>query len=134
MSSLSFKEKSLWGNLIAIVAVFGGYFEYASQAHARQLHLGGALVCLVLLQIGIQIILSISSRDRLIDERDRRIAGRGYAVAYVVLVTYIWMAFGYILIHSTIESLVVVNLLIVALVTAEVAKLVTQLIFYRASL
>jgi len=68
-----------------------------------------------------------------VDERDRIIKARGIQVGYVVLLIFIWSSFGYLQWRPMVSSLVVSNLLIVALIVAELSGLVAQLISYKAS-
>ncbi len=130
---LSYQEKSVYVNLVILLGIFGGYLGYAINLRSP-IRLGGVLLFLILLQIVGNAILAATSRRRLVDERDRNIRARGRQVGYVVLLIFIWTSFGYLQSQSMVSSLIVSNLLVVALAVAELAGLVTQLIFYRASI
>ncbi|HVJ06530.1 MAG TPA: hypothetical protein VM578_12725 [Candidatus Saccharimonadales bacterium] len=129
---MSYQEKSTYVNLVILVASVCGYFGYATRV-GSPIRLGGALLMMITLQIVGNTILSATSRRRLIDERDWIIKARGRQVGYIVLLIFIWSSFGYLQAHTMVSSLVVSNLLIVALIVAELSELVAQLISYRAS-
>jgi hypothetical protein len=131
--NLTFQEKSIYSNLLILLTLFGIYLGCAVNMQSP-LNLGGAIVLLIVLQIVSQIILRLTSRHLLIDERDRKARAHGSRISYTVLISAIWMSFGYFLLHATVSSRVVVNLLIVALVLAELGGLLAQLISYKTSL
>lgn len=129
--SISYQEKSVYVNFVILLAMFGGYLGYAISLRSP-IRLGGPLLLLITLQIIGNAILAATSRRRLVDERDRIIKARARQVGYVVLLVFIWTSFGY-LSQPMVSSRIVSNLLVMALVVAELSGLVTQIIFYRAS-
>lgn len=130
---MSYQERSVYLNLAVMIAIFGGYIAYQISARSS-IRLGGALLLLITLQILANIVHAATSRSRLVDERDRRISARGRQTGYVVLLVFIWSSFGYLLTHSVVSSLAVANVLILAVVVAELSGLVAQLISYKTPL
>ncbi len=80
MPSLSYQERSLYGELLADLAVFVPYFILIHSGHPSISFIAGSITILILAQIILQSIIAIATRNRLKDERDRLIALRGYRV------------------------------------------------------
>jgi len=115
---MSYREKSIWGQLIATLIVYGNYFARSGG------NLIGMIVVLVMIQIVAQIAIAILAKPEPKDERDRLIDARAYRVGYLLLVT------GAVLCMNIVVS-PTVNGLLMALVVSEVGKSVTQLYYYR---
>ena len=130
---MSYQEKSVYVNLVILLAIFCSYFGYAISVRSP-IRLGGALLLLITLQVTGNAILGATSRRRLVDERDRIIKARGRQAGYYVLLIFVWSSFGYLQSQPMVRSLTVSNQLIVGIEVAELSGLVAQLISYRASL
>ena len=136
MPSLTFQEKSLYGSLAAEVLVYGAYFVH--NHHTTANHVAGLIFGIIVLQIIIQSIIAIVTRNRLTDERDRLIAFRGYRAGYFALVTGILSALTLLWAHAVAglinpnhAAIHFINVLFAVLVLAELVKTITQLVSYR---
>ena len=96
------------------------------------------IVALIVLQIILQSIIAISSRNRLTDERDRVVEARGYRAGYFALVTGVLVTLTLLWGHAVFgfanpggDAVHLVNVLFGALVLAELVKIITQLVSYR---
>ena len=141
MSSISYKEKSLYAMLVADVLVYVPYFVYALHGHATIGRLIGTILALSVLSIVLQSIIAATTRNRLTDERDALIEYKGYRAAYFALATGIILIFVILWIHAPADinhphfgAFHIINVLLAALVVADITKLITQLAAYRRSL
>jgi hypothetical protein len=116
--NLSYQEKSIWGSLIATLIVYVRYF--ASGSHG----LIGTIVALVVIQIICQIAIAVASKPEPKDERDRLIDAKAYRTGYFLLVAGM-------IVCMNIGINLGVNALLLALVTSEIGKCITQLYLYR---
>jgi hypothetical protein len=138
MPTLAYQEKSLYGSLAANLIVYVPYFVYVFHRPNSLARIVGAVFTIIVLQIVLQIIIAIFSRNRITDERDRQIESRGYRAGYFALVTGILGALTLLWAHAvagfidpTHAAIHFINILFAVLVLAELVKTVTQLISYR---
>jgi hypothetical protein len=142
MVSLSYQEKSLYGELVADAAVFLPYFVLIHRP--QQLTVGliaGYILILIVAQIVLQTIIAIATRDRRTDERDRLIRLRGYRAAYVTVVGAMVLGMAALWLHSAAGELPLghmalhfLSVFFAVLMLAEIVKTVTQIIAYRRSI
>lgn len=147
MIDLSWQEKSLWGSLLAVLAVAVGYFVRTLGMAARgEVDAGevvslsvGAVVLLAVVQILYQVLLALHARAEPADERDRLIALRGARDAYFVLQAGLWLTIMHLAAGALVQEaqfrwfspFVTGQIAVLVAVVAEVAKYVSQLIRYR---
>ncbi len=141
MSTLSYKEKSLYGTLAADLLVYIPYCVYVMHHPTTLTHIVGTILLLIVAQIVLQSIVAIFSRHRVTDERDRQVAGLGYRNAYFALVGMILIGMGMLWVH-TVQGLINPNhmglhflsVFLGMVVLSELVKIVTQLLAYRRSI
>ncbi len=137
---MSFKEKSVLGSLILTVIVFSYYFIKVfriTETSVLDIATGtfyfiGAVVLMVLLDIILHIVLTISNKhesNQINDERDTLIELKATRISYYVLVFGIFSV-GISLIFSY-NPLFLVNLILLFFVIAEIVGFSMQLYFYR---
>ena len=142
MPSLSYQEKSLYGALVADLAVFVPYFVLIHKNPHPSINLiAGAITVLIIAQIILQTIISIASRNRMTDERDHLILLRGYRAGYFTVVSLMVLLMGMLWVHSSLGqinpshmALHFLSVFFAVLMLAEVVKTITQLIAYRRPL
>jgi hypothetical protein len=141
MSTLSYKEKSLYGTLAADLFVFVPYLFYLAHHPSTLTHIVGMIILVIVAQIILQSIIAIASRNRITDERDRQIAGLGYRNAYIVLVGMILIGMSMLWIHAVNGEinpnrmgLHFLGVFLGMVVISELVKIATQLIAYRRSI
>jgi uncharacterized membrane protein len=143
MPSLSYQEKSLYGELIADLAVFVPYFVYM-HLHNATLTVGiiaAAITILIAIQIVLQIVIAAFTRNRLKDERDRLIRLRGYRAGYFTIVGVMLFGMGALWVHTTLGqinpahmALHFLTMFFAVLMIAEIVKTIAQLLAYRRPL
>jgi len=141
MSTLSYQEKSLYGTLAADLIVYVPYLLYALHHASTLSHIVGTILLLIVVQIVLQSIVAIASRNRVTDERDRQVAGLGYRNAYLALVSMIIVGMGMLWVHSALGllnpnrmGLHFLSVFLGMVVVSEIVKIVTQLVAYRRSI
>ncbi len=141
MPSLSYQEKSLYGELLADAAVFVPYFVLLHTQRPTINMIAGALTLLIVAQIVLQSVIAIATRNRLKDERDRLIRLRGYRAAYVTVVAFMLTGMGGLWLHTALGqlnpahmALHFLSVFFAVLILAELVKTATQLIAYRRPL
>jgi hypothetical protein len=141
MSSLSYQERSLYGELLADLAVFVPYFILIHTGHPSIAFIAGSITILIVAQIVLQSIIAIATRNRLKDERDRLIVLRGYRAGYFTVVSLMLVGMGLLWMHSMHDQLNAghmglhfLSVFFAVLMLAELAKTVAQLIAYRRPL
>jgi len=140
--SLSYREKSILGSLIAMLAVYGYYFatlpglntrRYFDAASATRLI--AMVVTIVVIEVAYHIVIAVSSRVDRKDERDVLIETRAYRVAYFLLAGGVSVLIGAMLVSNPetlgISQFSMGNFLLLSMVVAETAKFLTQLFYYR---
>jgi hypothetical protein len=137
MMNGSFEEKSVWIQLVSVLAIMGGYFAIAGSMISSGIvelvaYVGlfiGTVVLLVMVLVAGHIAVAIVSRREDPDERDRLIEWRAEsATSWIVPVGAIAAITALVF---SIENLWVAHLLLLSLFVAEVAKCGLQLLFYR---
>ncbi len=138
MPNLSYQERSLYGALLADLAVFVPYFVYIHIHHPTINFIAGAITILIVVQIVLQTIIAMISRNRLKDERDRLILLRGYRAGYVTVLAVMLFLMAALWLHTTLGqinpnhmALHFLSVFFATLMLAELVKTITQLIAYR---
>ena len=141
MTSLSYREKTLYASLVAELAVYGPYFFLHQQNSVNKV--AGMIVAIIVLQIILQSIIAVLTRNRITDERDRLIELRGYRAGYIALASLMVVGLGMLWFHATIGNfhldsrMVGLHFLSVffgMLVVADITKTATQIAAYRKAL
>src|SRR5208283_2495325 len=148
---LSFQEKSILGSLLAMVVVYGYYFAAVLRDTSEPAFGGGsvarlifAVVAIVVIEVVYQIVLALESKVEPKDERDILIECKAYRNAYFLLATGAFFVIGSVIMASLMSAsaptrimvtpFLTVNLVLFFMVLAEMAKLLTQLFYYRRGL
>ena len=141
MPSLSYREKSLYGELLADLAVFVPYFIYIHIHHPTIGFIAAAITLLILARILLQIIIALATRNRLKDERDRLIRLRGYRAGYLTIVVIMLFGMAALWLHTSLGqmnpahmALHFLSVFFGVLMVAEIVKTITQLVAYRRPL
>jgi EamA domain-containing membrane protein RarD len=138
MTSLSYREKTLWASLAAELVVYGPYFFLHQQNSVNKV--AGMIIAIIVLQVILQAIIAALSRNRVTDERDRLIELRGYRAGYLVLASLMVIGLGLLWFHATaghirLESRMVglhfLSVFFGMLVIADITKTATQIMTYR---
>jgi uncharacterized membrane protein HdeD (DUF308 family) len=133
----SFDEKSVWIQLASVVVGLGAYFVVAGrmlfdgiEVLAAYMPLFAlAVVLIVAVNVAGHIVAAIASRPEGRDERDRLITWRAESnSSWILGVGVIVAIIGLVV---PVGEVWVAHLLLLALVAAEVAKDVNQLVYYR---
>lgn len=132
---LSFKEKSIWALLAGLLLAFGLYFVSVLPAAGPDLwprhgmQFVGAVLLLVVLQVGAQVILALREPQTRDDERDRLIALHGARAGGAVLAV---AAFGALMAAVATEgNFVFAHVLLGGWVLAQAAEYAVCLWRYR---
>jgi hypothetical protein len=141
MTSLSYREKSLYASLAAELVVYGPYFLLHGQNSVNKV--AGMIVAIIVLQIILQSLIAALTRSRITDERDRLIELRGYRVGYFTVVSLMVVGLGLLWFHSAVHhfqfdgrsmGLHFLSVFFGILVISDIAKTATQLVAYRRAL
>lgn len=141
---LSFQEKSAWGLLIGITIVSFFYFPAAFEIAGRVSH-GAALIvvsvvgviALVIIEAIYHAVIAVSSNGGQTDERDRLFDLKAERNASIVLGVGLFSLVGHIILSNSIKAMAPIGGLTIAvwilfaLTISEIAKLVSQIWFYR---
>lgn len=139
--NLTFREKSYWASLIIMSAVWVNYFirvqsHLADGSISRDGSIGlfiGAVVTLVILEIVVHIGLAVTSpkaADQAADERDRIINSKAGNVAGWVLGICVVLIGGFAMFRD-VSSVLIANLLLLALVLTQCVDYALALFYYR---
>lgn len=147
---LSFQEKSVWVSLIAIVVVFGYHFSEVFgtteviTSGDFVVRLIGVIIMLVVIEIALHILIAVSeiqdaADGGAMDERDRLIATRASRNAYFVLFIGVLIMIGTIVAGDLkndpgITPVMSANLLLLAIVVAELVNFGSRLFYYRSGI
>src|SRR5262245_16387256 len=148
MVELSVREKSICGSMVAVLAIAIAYFSRtASWIAADTVDPGevaglsfGALILLIAVQVVFQGLLALASRHDPTDERDRLIAAVASRNAYIVLQVGLWFVIGHLVAAAAMQHtasarwfapFATAQLGLAAAIAAEIAKYVSQLVYYR---
>jgi hypothetical protein len=141
VTSLSYREKTLYASLAAELVVYGPYFFLHQQNSVNQV--AGMIVAIIVLQIILQSVIAVLTRNRVTDERDRLIELRGYRAGYLALASLMVIGLGMLWFHATVGHLQLDNRMVGLhflsvffgmLVVADITKTATQIVVYRKAL
>ena len=150
MSDPSFQEKSVWGSFLALAgfsvyyfaSVFGMYRSEAGVDTDRVGDLGiSLLVGLIVIEIVYHAVIAGSSGSAESDERDHWIETRASRNAYIALGIGTFALVVHLLVGEAwgsppypeaVAPFGMANLLLLALVLAELVKYISQIVYYRA--
>lgn len=151
---MAFRERMMWGSVMATVVIWGWYFRgFVRAIEGPSFNVGTelgnfilAVIALTVVQIVVAIILSIMSpkeADAPADDRDREFALLAYRPAFITLSALVatltvvapltiatapaWLAGK----PDTLVPIVISNVLLLALVLAELVRAGTLLFLYR---
>ena len=138
-ADLSFREKGAWVSFLAILGVFTPFFwnswQQFSGARDRATAMStafGLLALFVVVEIVAHAVLAmLSPREARTpkDERERLIEMRATFIAFQVLVVGALLAVA--VIHATPSAWVMQQVLLFAIVVAELVKFGTQIVLFR---
>src|SRR5271156_3748026 len=137
-TSLSYREKTLYASLAAELVVYGPYFFLHRDNSVNKV--AGVIVAILVLQIILQSVIAVSTRNRVTDERDRLIELRGYRAGYLTLASLMVLGLGMLWFHATVGHLQLdgrmvglhfLSVFFGMLVIADITKTATQLVAYR---
>lgn len=140
-TGLSYREKSLYASLAAELLVYGPYFFLHQQNSVNKV--AGMIVGIIVLQILVQSVIAMFSRNRMTDERDRLIELRGYRAGYLTVASLMVLGLALLWFHATVghlqlESRMVglhfLSVFFGMLVIADITKTVVQIVSYRRAL
>ena len=141
MTSLSYREKTLYASLAAELVVYGPYFFLHQQNSVNKV--AGMIISIIVLQVILQSIIAALTRNRITDERDRLIELRGYRAGYLTITSLMVVGLGMLWFHATVghlqlESRMVglhfLSVFFGMLVIADITKTATQIVAYRRAL
>lgn len=143
---LSFQEKSAWGLLAGILVVSAFYFpnalqivEYTGNPVALIAISVVGVIALVVIEVIYHIIIAIPGGDEF-DERDALIDLKAERNGGFVLGFSLFMLVGLIILENAVlggtgpSPLLIAVYIIAALTFSEVAKLASQIWYYRAGI
>lgn len=133
----SFEEKSVWIQLISMVAVLGSYFVVAARLLSRGVTVLIAFVPLFIVAVGLlvavlvvgHIVVAIASRPEGRDERDRLIAWRAESNSSWILGVGVIAAITGMVV--SVDNVWIAHFLMLSMLLSEVAKFIFQLVYYR---
>jgi hypothetical protein len=136
----SFEEKSVWIQLVSLVAVLGSYFAIAGLMLSKGVMVIAAyvslfivaVVLLVIVLVAGHIVVAVASKPEGRDERDRLIGWRAESNTGWILAVGVCAAITGLV--ASIENVYVAHLLVLSMLLSEVAKCVLQLVYYRRGL
>ena len=141
VTSLSYREKSLYVSLAAELVVYCPYFFLHQQNSVNKV--AGMIIAIIVLQVILQSVIAALTRSRVTDERDRLIQLRGYRAGYLTLASLMVIGLGMLWFHATVGHLrldsrmVGLHFLSVffgMLVIADITKTATQIVTYRRAI
>jgi hypothetical protein len=136
---MSFREKSAWISFVSILLVFGAYFWNVGRVLAGRVGQRsaygvsiGLLVAFVLLEIVLHIAVAAQAPDEARaprDERERLIEMKATRVAFQVLVVGALAGVGTL--HVTRSAWVMSQVVLLAVVVAELVRFGGQILYFR---
>jgi hypothetical protein len=139
--SLSYREKSLYASLAAELLVYGSYFFLHRQNTINKV--AGMIITIIVLQIILQSVIALFTRNRMTDERDRLIELRGYRAGYLMFASLMVVGLGMLWFHAAFLDLHMdgrmmglhfLSVFFGMLVIADITKTATQIVNYRKAL
>lgn len=137
----SYQERSLYGSLLVELAVYGPYFFLHQRNSVNKV--AGMILAIIALQIALQSVIALCTRNRMTDERDRLILLRGYRAGYLTFASMMVAGLGLLWLHAVTGRLPsdgrsmglhFLSVFFGMLVLADVVKTVTQITAYRRAL
>ena len=141
VTSLSYRERSLYASLAAELIVYGPYFFLHQQNSVNKV--AGMIIAIIVLQTILQSVIAALTRNRITDERDRLIELRGYRAGYLTIASLMVIGLGMLWFHATVGHLNMENRMVGLhflsvffgmLVIADITKTATQIVAYRKAL
>jgi hypothetical protein len=141
MTSLSYREKTLYASLLVELLVYGPYFFLHQQNSVNKV--AGMIIAIIVLQTILQSVIAALTRNRVTDERDRLIELRGYRAGYLTIAALMVLGLGMLWFHATAGHLRLDNRMMGLhflsvffgmLVIADITKTATQIVAYRRAL
>jgi len=141
VTSLSYREKTLYASLAAELLVYGPYFFLHQQNSVNKV--AGMIVGIIVLQIILQSAIAALTRNRVTDERDRLIELRGYRAGYLTITSLMVLGLVMLWFHATMGNLPMdsrrmglhfLSVFFGMLVIADISKTATQIVAYRRAL
>jgi hypothetical protein len=141
VTSLSYREKSLYASLAAELLVYGPYFFLHQQNSVNKV--AGMIIAIIVLQVILQSVIAALTRNRITDERDRLIELRGYRAGYLTLASLMVVGLGMLWFHATVGHLQLdgrrvglhfLSVFFGMLVIADITKTAVQIVAYRRAL
>jgi len=141
LTSLSYREKTLYASLAAELAVYGPYFFLHHENSV--IKVAGMIVAIIVLQIILQSAIAAVTRNRVTDERDRLIELRGYRAGYLTLASLMVLGLGMLWFHVAIGhhqldgrmvGLHFLSVFFGMLIIADITKTAVQIAAYRKAL
>jgi hypothetical protein len=135
--AMPFREKSAWISLVTTFGVYAYYFWNVMQKRGEggPSLLGlliGCIVILIVLQVIFHIAWAIRTpRDAMTpqDEREKLIALKSTNIAFYIVASGAVIAAAGLMFVG--QAFIMANLLLLALVLAELAKYASQIVFFR---
>lgn len=133
----SFEEKSVWIQLVAMVATLGCYFAVAARMLSQGIEalpafvplFTAAVVLMVMVLVAGYVAVAIASRPEGRDERDRLIGWRAESNAsWIVGVGVLTAIAGLVF---SVDTVWIAHWLLLSLFISAVVKYVLQLVYYR---
>jgi hypothetical protein len=140
-TSLSYREKTLYASLAAEIFVYGPYFFLHQQNSVNKV--AGLIIGIIVLQVILQLLIAVLTRNRVTDERDRLIELRGYRAGYLTIASLMVLGLGLLWFHATVGHLQLENRMVglhflsvffSMLIIADITKTATQIVAYRKAL
>ena len=141
MTGLSYRENSLYALLIAELVVYGPDFFLHQQNSLNKVV--GMIIGIIVLQIILQSLIAVFTRNRITDERDRLIELRGYRAGYFAIATLMCVGLAMLWFHATMGHLHLDNRMMGLhflsvffgmLVISDIVKTAVQIVAYRRAL
>jgi hypothetical protein len=141
MPTLSYREKSLYASLIAEILVYGAYFFLHRQNSINKV--AGLIAGIILLQVVLQLLIALVTRNRVTDERDRLIELRGYRAGYLTLAGLMVLGLAMLWFHAEAGDINLeghkvglhfLSAFFGMLILADITKTAAQIVSYRRAL
>jgi EamA domain-containing membrane protein RarD len=138
--ALSYREKTLYASLAVELLVYGPYFFLHRENSVNKV--AGMIISIIVLQVLLQGVIALVTRNRVTDERDRLIELRGYRAGYLTIATLMVVGLCMLWFHAAAgrlpqENRMGLHFLSVffgMLVVADITKTLTQIVSYRKAL
>ncbi|MBL0921242.1 MAG: hypothetical protein IBJ10_03830 [Phycisphaerales bacterium] len=134
---MSFEERSVWVQAVAMLIVLGGYFVIAGVMMSRgvgvlaayvPLFIGAVVLMVAVLVVG-HVAAALLSRDRRADERDRLIGWRAEASSSWLVGAGVIVGIGCMV--AGMNDVWVAHLLLGSMFLSETLKYALQIVYYR---